>query len=76
MFERLALCEYAVADLTMANPNVFYELGVRHAIRPWSTVLMFCNESPLPLDVASSSALPYRAMSLTAQTRSSTCGPG
>ena len=30
MFERLMLCEYAVADLTTANANVFYELGVRH----------------------------------------------
>ena len=25
MFERLILCEYAVADLTTANANVFYE---------------------------------------------------
>ena len=33
MFERLILCEYAVADLTTANANVFYELGVRHAVR-------------------------------------------
>src|SRR5947208_13155732 len=40
MFERLVLCEYAVADLTTANANVFYELGVRHAIRPRSTVLL------------------------------------
>ena len=29
MFERLILCEYAVADLTTANANVFYELGVQ-----------------------------------------------
>ena len=35
MFERLILCEYAVADLTTANANVFYELGVRHAVRPF-----------------------------------------
>ena len=41
MFERLILCEYAVADLTFANANVFYELGVRHAIRPYSIVLIF-----------------------------------
>ncbi len=36
MFEQLILCEFAVADLTTANANVFYELGVRHAVRPWS----------------------------------------
>ena len=40
MFERLILCEYAVVDFTTGNPNVFYELGVRHAARPYSTV--FC----------------------------------
>jgi hypothetical protein len=41
MFERLILCEYAIADLTTANANVFYELGVIHAVRPWSTVLLY-----------------------------------
>ena len=34
MFERLILCDYAVADLTTANANVFYELGIRHAVAP------------------------------------------
>src|SRR4029077_6839859 len=37
MFERLILCEIAVADLTTANANVFYELGVRHAVKPATT---------------------------------------
>lgn len=59
MFERLSLCEYAVADLSLANPNVFYELGIRHARRPWSTVLLFQRDVPLPLDVALASAMPY-----------------
>src|SRR5258707_522446 len=52
MFERLMLCEYAVADLTTANANVFYELGVRHAFRPWSTVLLFAEGGRLPFDAA------------------------
>ncbi len=59
MFERLSLCEYAVADLSLANPNVFYELGIRHARRPWSTVLLFQRDVPLPLDVALATAMPY-----------------
>jgi hypothetical protein len=60
MFERLILCEYAVADLTTANANVFYELGVRHAVRPWSTVLMFAKDSgQLPFDVAPLRAMAY-----------------
>jgi hypothetical protein len=60
MFERLVLCDYAVADLTTANANVFYELGVRHAVRPWSTVLIFAENARLPFDVAPLRALPYR----------------
>jgi tetratricopeptide (TPR) repeat protein len=61
MFERLILCEYAVADLTTANANVFYELGVRHAVRPWSTVLLFARDSgQLPFDVAPLRAMPYQ----------------
>jgi hypothetical protein len=60
MFERLILCEYAVADLTTANANVFYELGLRHAVRPWSTVLIFAGGERLPFDVGLLRALPYK----------------
>lgn len=60
MFERLILCEYAVADLTTANAGVFYELGVRHAVRPVGTVMVFASgEGQLPFDVAPLRALPY-----------------
>ena len=59
MFERLILCDYAVADLTAWNANVMYELGVRHAVRPWRTVAMFAQGSGLPFDVQMLRALPY-----------------
>jgi tetratricopeptide (TPR) repeat protein len=60
MFERLILCDYAVADLTTANANVFYELGVRHGLRPWSTVLIFAEGSRLPFDITPLRGLPYQ----------------
>lgn len=60
MFERLILCEYAVADLTTANANVFYELGLRHAVRPWSTVLIFAEGNRLPFDVTMLRGFPYK----------------
>lgn len=61
MFERLVLCEYAVADLTTANANVFYELGLRHAVRPWATQLLFAEGlGQLPFDVAMLRALTYK----------------
>jgi hypothetical protein len=51
MDERLLFCPYAVADLTTANANVFYELGVRHAVRPGSTVTLASSATQLPFDV-------------------------
>lgn len=59
MFERLVLCKFAVADLTTANANVFYELGVRHTARPWSTVSIFAEGSRLPFDLSYLRSLPY-----------------
>lgn len=60
MFERLMLCEYAVADVTGANPNVYYELGIRHALRPHSTVIIFAENTTLPFDIAQQRGAPYR----------------
>ncbi|HEX3093221.1 MAG TPA: TRAFs-binding domain-containing protein [Candidatus Angelobacter sp.] len=59
MFERLLLCEFALADLTTANPNVFYELGVRHAARPATTLAIFAKRQSLPFDIAYLRSLPY-----------------
>jgi MAP3K TRAFs-binding domain len=59
MYERLLLAEIVVADLTFANPNVFYELGVRHAARPRSTILICGNVAQLPFDVSLIRAIPY-----------------
>ncbi len=59
MFARLLLSEFVVADLTMVNPNVFYELGVRHTARPYSTIPIFATISELPFDVSLVRAIPY-----------------
>src|SRR4051795_4424179 len=60
MYERLLLAEIVVADLTFSNANVAYELGVRHAARPRSTILMFAAIATLPFDVAPIRSLPYK----------------
>ncbi|QIS19949.1 TRAFs-binding domain-containing protein [Nocardia terpenica] len=59
MFERILLCPFAVADLTMANANVFYELGIRHAVRPWSTILVCARGFRLPFDLMPAPVLRY-----------------
>jgi MAP3K TRAFs-binding domain len=60
MFERLMLCHYAVADITGANPNVFYELGIRHALRPSSTVILFVEGTVIPFDIALARGISYK----------------
>ncbi len=40
MFERLALADIVIADISIHNANVFYELGIRHSLRPRTTILI------------------------------------
>jgi hypothetical protein len=52
MYQQLLEADVVVADLSTANKNAFYELGVRHALRPYTTVVI-CEDgakSP-PFDV-------------------------
>lgn len=39
---------------------MFYELGIRHAAKPYTTVPIFANVHPLPFDVAMVRAIPYQ----------------
>ena len=59
MYERLILSDYAIADLTTANANVFYELGVRHSVKPFTTISLFATGSVLPFDVNFLRGMPY-----------------
>jgi len=59
MFARLLMAEFVIADLTSANPNVFYELGVRHAARPYTTIPIFATIGAPPFDVGMVRAIPY-----------------
>jgi len=40
MFQRLLVTDLVVADVSLHNANVFYELGIRHALQPRRTVLI------------------------------------
>ncbi|MEO5682746.1 MAG: TRAFs-binding domain-containing protein [Chitinophagaceae bacterium] len=59
MYERLVLCDYAIADLTTANANVFYELGIRFTARPATTFSIFEADSKPPFDLNDVRCLPY-----------------
>ncbi|MEK7674568.1 MAG: TRAFs-binding domain-containing protein [Verrucomicrobiota bacterium] len=58
-FERLILCDVALADLTSADANVFYQIGVRHAVRPLGTVVVYAGNTWPQFDASLLRALPY-----------------
>jgi O-acetyl-ADP-ribose deacetylase (regulator of RNase III) len=51
--------EIAVVDITTLNPNVFYELGVRHALRASVTVLIRKKDTKLPFNIQGLRAIEY-----------------
>jgi hypothetical protein len=52
MYEELLTADVVIADLSTANKNAFYELGVRHALRPYTTIVI-CEDGAksFPFDV-------------------------
>ncbi len=59
MFRDLRDREVVLADLSLDNPNVFYELGVRHVMNASGTVLICRNNANLPFDVRLSRVIFY-----------------
>ncbi len=51
MYEQLLQADIVIADLSTYNPNAFYELGVRHALRPFSTIVIAEDKLNYPFDV-------------------------
>jgi len=59
MFRDLRDRPIVLADLSLDNPNVFYELGIRHVMSPSGTVLICRKGSALPFDVKLSRVIFY-----------------
>ncbi|HUQ32404.1 MAG TPA: tetratricopeptide repeat-containing protein [Pyrinomonadaceae bacterium] len=51
MFRRLLTADLVVADLSIHNANVFYELGIRHALRDHGTFMLRCDADKFPFDL-------------------------
>jgi tetratricopeptide (TPR) repeat protein len=60
MFQELLVADLVVADLTLDNPNVWYELGVRHALRARGVVLVQGPRPTQPFDIYTDRKLNYR----------------
>ena len=57
MYERLLDADVVVADLSTTNANAIYELGVRHALRPHTTIVMAETAFKFPFDLSHLSIL-------------------
>lgn len=52
MYELLFEADLVIADLSTSNPNALYELGVRHALRPHSTIIIAEDKFKFPFDLS------------------------
>jgi hypothetical protein len=59
MLIRLTASDLVVADLSMGNPNVYYEIGVRHSARDAGCVLIAPDWAPSFFDLAQVRHLTY-----------------
>jgi hypothetical protein len=59
MFQLLLTADIVVADISIHNANVFYELGVRHALRDRRTLLLRAAIDEVPFDLKTDRYLSY-----------------
>src|SRR3990170_5559100 len=51
MYQELLKADVVIADLSTANVNAFYELGIRHALRPHTTIVISEDRLAYPFDL-------------------------
>src|SRR5690349_24885283 len=59
MFEQLLTADLVIADMSIHNANVFYELGIRHALRDKRTFLIKSRDSKPQASQAAESDVPF-----------------
>jgi O-acetyl-ADP-ribose deacetylase (regulator of RNase III) len=64
MFEHVYLDDIAIVDITSLNPNVFYELGVRHALVDCITVLIRRAGTTIPFNISGMNVIEYDPQTL------------
>jgi tetratricopeptide (TPR) repeat protein len=60
MYELLLNADVVVADLSTSNANAIYELGVRHALRPCTTIVIAEQNFKFPFDIGHLLIRPYK----------------
>lgn len=59
MYELLLEADVVVADLSTSNANAVYELGVRHALKPNTTIIIAEKQFKFPFDIGHIAIRPY-----------------
>ncbi len=59
MFFELVTADLVLADISILNANVFYELGVRHGVSPRGVISLHAGWSDRPFDVAPDRTFKY-----------------
>jgi len=59
MYENLLRADVAIADLSTSNENAIYELGVRHALKPRTTIVIAEKLFKFPFDLGHVIIRPY-----------------
>jgi hypothetical protein len=57
--QRMLLCDVALVDLTNADAETFHELGVRDAVRPFTTVIVVADANRSRFDLPSGHRVAY-----------------
>ncbi len=52
IFTKLMHSRFVIADITYPNPNVFYELGIRHAIKTGTILIREHVDFTIPFDIS------------------------
>lgn len=60
MYELLLNADVVVADISTSNANAIYELGVRHALRPYTTIVIAEQNFKFPFDIGHLLIRPYK----------------
>ena len=60
MYAILMHADLVIADISTYNPNALYELGVRHAVRPFSTIILKESSCILPFDISHNRIFSYK----------------
>lgn len=62
MYALLIHADLVIADITTFNPNAIYELGIRHAAKPFSTIIMKEKDGNIPFDINHNKTFTYSHM--------------